>query len=355
MSNTKLLSQYVEGALNAGLSHSQVRAHLEAADWPADAIEDALGEWAEIDVIPPVPRARAVFSVLDLFTYLALLVMLALTAFYMISLSLGLIEYAFDPPSASSWQSDHLASSARWALAIIVVAAPIYGLLVRWTDRDVMRNPVKRTAGVRRFAIGLTMLISAAVFVGDLVFVVYSFLQGDVTIAFLLKALVVAAVALALLAIGREDLSAQRGRFKRPLLWAGAGATVLLIILTVLALGSPREVRSAQQDREAYDDLTRIAVALQCPDEGSAVLPETLTPAALAQFCDGVRLRFAAEPDAGGAPPYAYTRIGETGFTLCSEFGDAAALEGRRTWTPDGFWFFNTATGCVEGSIRAAQ
>ena len=72
---------------------------------------------------------------------------------------------------------------------------PLLWLAQRTIDRDTAGNPESRLTPVYRFLADLAVLVMALVMLGDLVYVVFNLLQGDATPRFLLKSLVVLAVA----------------------------------------------------------------------------------------------------------------------------------------------------------------
>ncbi len=358
MSAPRPIDAYIRAALEQGRSHDEIRASLAAAGWPGRDVEDALSAWADTGTVPPVPRPQAQFSVLDLFLYLLLLAALAASAFYTIALAWGVVDLAFpDPLRAGRGRAESL----RWAMAILIVSAPVYGALVRWADRDVRAHPYKRGAPVRRGALGLMLLIAAAVFLGDAAVLVYRFLNGDLTEPFVLKALAVALVAGAVMVVGRLDLAeatAGGGPRKRAILASAAAAIVALIGASLLLTELPAGARQTRLDAQRLADLVQGAEALRCPNEGE-VLPAALDRATLLDYCRG-RTLAALPPDRGDpvtGAPYRYDRLDDARFRICADFADPAALARRPPATglprtTGRNWLFDPETGCVLGRIR---
>ena len=65
----------------------------------------------------------------------------------------------------------------------------------RLMNRETMVDPTKRMSPVRRWLTYLTLFIAASVLIGDVTTLVYSLLGGELTTRFVLKVLVVAAIA----------------------------------------------------------------------------------------------------------------------------------------------------------------
>jgi hypothetical protein len=75
------------------------------------------------------------------------------------------------------------------------VAFPILLLLASRLAKEIVRDPTRRTSSVRRWLTYLTLLVAACILTGDLISLIYSLLSGELTVRFLLKVLVVAAIA----------------------------------------------------------------------------------------------------------------------------------------------------------------
>ncbi len=63
------------------------------------------------------------------------------------------------------------------------------------TRRQIAEDAGRRRSLVRKWLTYVALFVAALVFFGDAVAVIYSFLQGEATLRFLLKALTVACVA----------------------------------------------------------------------------------------------------------------------------------------------------------------
>jgi hypothetical protein len=77
----------------------------------------------------------------------------------------------------------------------VVISFPLFLLLTVRLDRELRSDPAKRASRVRKWLTYLTLFLAAGFLTGDLVALVYHFLSGELTIRFLLKVLVVGAIA----------------------------------------------------------------------------------------------------------------------------------------------------------------
>jgi hypothetical protein len=186
---------FVESALRAGQSRDAVRQALAQAGWSKDQIGDALANYADVAFAVPVPRPRAQVSARDAFWYLLMFGMLYLSAFYLGDLLFGFINLAFPDDLAYSDRTEYVESGIRWATAALIVAFPVF-LFTAWkTGKDVAADPARRNSALRKWLTYMTLLVAAAALVTDGITLIYNALSGELTLRFILKVLVVAAIA----------------------------------------------------------------------------------------------------------------------------------------------------------------
>ena len=101
----------------------------------------------------------------------------------------------FPDPADPPYKVQSLGQSMRWSAASIIIAFPVFAFVARYLSKELARSPVKRLSAVRRWLTYLTLFVAAAVLVGDMITLVYNALGGELTVRFLLKVLVAAAIA----------------------------------------------------------------------------------------------------------------------------------------------------------------
>lgn len=189
------LESFVRDALMRGHSRQQVSTALLAAGWSEQQISGVLDGWAEVDFALPVPRPRASLSAREAFAYLVLFSTLYFFAWNLGSLLFQLIEHLLPDPADADWQRLRLDGGIRWAISALVIAFPVFAFVARRVSLDVDRHPIKRLSPVRRWLTYLTLFVAAIVLIGDLTALVYNLLGGDLSLRFVLKVAVVAAIA----------------------------------------------------------------------------------------------------------------------------------------------------------------
>ena len=188
---------FVRDALARGQSRGAIADVLQKAGWTAEQTRAALAAYAEIEFPVPVPRARPYLSAREAFIYLVLFGTLYASAYSLGSLLFDLINVQFpDPAEAGAYGSaEFVRASIRWAISTLVVAFPVFAYTSWITSRALQRDPTKRASKIRRWLTYWTLFVSSGVLIGDLTTLVYNLLGGEATFRFLLKVIVVGAIA----------------------------------------------------------------------------------------------------------------------------------------------------------------
>jgi len=188
------LTTFVEAALNARASKDDVRKALGQAGWSREQIDDGLAHFADVAFAVPVPRPRAHVSARDAFWYLLMFGTLYVSAYYLCDLLFDIVNRMY-PDELARQNAAYVAANIRWSTAALIVSFPTFVIAAGRISRDVARDPTRRNSAIRKWLTYLAMLVAAAVLVGDGITLVYNLLGGELTVRFVLKVLVVAAVA----------------------------------------------------------------------------------------------------------------------------------------------------------------
>ena len=83
----------------------------------------------------------------------------------------------------------------RGGIAGLVVASPIFFFLARFLSKARQKDPELQRSQIRKWLTYLTLVAAGATLVGDAISLVYNLLEGDLTLRFVLKSIVVAMIA----------------------------------------------------------------------------------------------------------------------------------------------------------------
>lgn len=133
----------------------------------------------------------------DFFLNLLAIVALYTSAIGFLTLVFQIINVAFpDPISPEGFYNiSGYHDQIRWSIATLVIVFPVY-LWVSWfLNKDYKKHPEKRDLRIRKWLLYFTLFAAALIIIGDLVTLINFFLQGELTIRFILKVLAVLFVA----------------------------------------------------------------------------------------------------------------------------------------------------------------
>ena len=199
------LASFVYDALNAGRSRGDITVALEQAGWSPAEIRDALNNWAEGEFTPPVPRPRPFVSAREAFLYGLMFVALAMTAWHLTSLLFHLIDQWI--PDLNDRIGYYDRSDMRFSMASLIVFFPLFAWLNMQANRRINANAGRRRSGVRKWFGYITLFLAAITLLGDLIWVIYALLNGDLTARFIAKAGTVAVVAGMIFFYFRSDMT----------------------------------------------------------------------------------------------------------------------------------------------------
>jgi hypothetical protein len=190
----KLLA-FIEASKAKGAADDFLADLLRQQGWAAEDIYAAFGRYYQgLTGLPvPVRSGGAGEAARDAFLYL-----LAFSTLATWTIALGSLMFTF----IDRWFPDVVArpaSASRYEIssemACVMVAFPIFLLVMRFILRDVETSPEKLESGVRKWLTYIALLIAAGSAIGDLITFLTSLLQGELTVRFVLKVLTVFAIA----------------------------------------------------------------------------------------------------------------------------------------------------------------
>lgn len=250
------LVEFVKSALTQGEARARIAEVLKKAGWPDDQISDALGAFADVDFPTPVPKPKAYGSAREAFLLIVYFSLLGMVATQVGGLAFAWIDRFFaDALTRDSYAYQWASSGLRWSIAALLVGYPIFVFLGWRLAAKKRRDPDRRRSRVRAWLTYVTLIFAAGAFIGDLVAVVFQFLDGGLSTRFAAKAGVVGVISAAILWNYSREAERMTGGAD------GAGRALALVsTLVVIALvgWAFTVVRSPAAARERIGDETRV-------------------------------------------------------------------------------------------------
>jgi len=142
------------------------------------------------------PAGHKKSSPKDVFLHLLAIITLYVSAGSFVSLLFQYINIYFpDPLDQGYYTLAGAYQAVRFAVASLIVMFPAYVITTRFLNQSYKTEPEKRNLRVRRWLVYFTLFAAGLIMLGDLVTLIYNFLNGDLTTRFALKILTVLIVA----------------------------------------------------------------------------------------------------------------------------------------------------------------
>ncbi|MFH1583123.1 MAG: DUF5671 domain-containing protein [Candidatus Falkowbacteria bacterium] len=210
--------------------------------------------------------------------------MLSLVALVFTSLSTGMIIFqiinktiADDLSLAPGGFSQ---DALRFAISAIIIAAPIYFVLMRLINKNLLSGQMGKESGVRKWLTYFILLVSFVVMIGWLIATIGSFLNGEFTIKFILKALTSILISALIFSfylydIKREEVSRNNNIIK-VYFYGSMAIAAIALIAAFFFIDSPLKVRDQKFDQAIINKFSQIDNAVNAYYGENKKLPENL-------------------------------------------------------------------------------
>lgn len=252
----------------------------------------------------------------DFFINLGAIVALYTLVISLINLLFTVINTAY--PQITNGYNYLSSASISWPVATLIIFFPIFILLMYLMEKAYIMEPERKSVGIHKWLTYITLFISGLALVGDLIMVLYYFIDGqELTAGFLLKILVVLVIAGAIFTYYISEIRDRLTSKSRKIWRIVAGVIILAsIVWGFTVLGSPRTQRLYKYDEQKVNDLMNISNQIQSFYGLKGILPKTLDEMSPDYYYPVV--------DVQNQKSYEYEKTGDTTYNLCAEFNQAS-------------------------------
>lgn len=262
----------------------------------------------------------------DVFLHLLAMVTLYWSAISFITLCWQYVNYWF--PDALNYGYYDASGSIRFAVSSLIIVFPVFLATSWFLNKIYAKESQVRESKIRKWLIYLTLFVAALVIIGDLVYVINTFLGGEITARFILKALSIIVVAGVVFWYYLDDVrrNTPSGLAKY---FAGVSAVIILIAIVgaFFIVGSPVTARLQQLDQQRVTDLQNIQYQVVNYWQRKGALPQSLVD--LNDSISG----YVAPVDPETRTPYEYSVKDATNpsFQLCATFKTVFSANNPKT------------------------
>lgn len=213
------------------------------------------------------------------------------------------------------YAQDQYHNIIRFALAFFIIVFPVF-ILTSWSlNRSYLKNPAVKDMKTKKWLIYFTLFTAALIIIGDLVRIVFVFLEGEITTRFILKATSVLIVTAVIFGYYLWDVKKTKVfKYHKQFVLT----IVIIALITVIAgffiIGSPKSKRLQRLDIERVENLSNIQSQIINYWQKKDQLPEQLSN--LEDNISG----YTVPTDPITKESYEYQVKGKETFELCASF-----------------------------------
>lgn len=240
----------------------------------------------------------------------------------------------------------------RWSIASLIVFFPVYFFVMRFLNGDIRNFPEKAELRARRWLLNLTLFLAAIVIIGDLISLIYNFLQGELTIRFSLKITGIFIIAAGIFSYYRKILRSEE-LLKRSFIISTfpkitIGVVSVCVVTAFFVAGLPKSRRLVMLDEKRVNDLSSIESQIANYWERNEKLPESLNQ--LKEFNIEVPVDPKTKDDYG----YEITDRVNMKYKLCANFETSNRVSPERAREAaynQLLWYHEAKYACFERAI----
>lgn len=191
---TPNIDLFVRESLAKNIPRKDIDAALLKAGWQQDEIATALAAYADIPFAVPVPKRKPYASAQEAFMYLLLFLTLYISAISLGTLLFQLVN-TWLPDALTEYSGTGRLSMIRGSIASLIIAYPVFMWMTALLRKGIKKDPDKRASKIRKWLTYITLFLAAGTIIGDLIALVNNLLNGDLTLRFILKILIIGGIA----------------------------------------------------------------------------------------------------------------------------------------------------------------
>lgn len=251
----------------------------------------------------------------DFFLYFGSIVTLYISVISILTLLFEVVNQLFPKPFE---YVDPYAGGVSLAIAMLLVAFPLYLYFMRVVSRTEADLPEKRELSVRKWLIYLTLFVAGTAIAIDLIVLLQKFFAGEeITLAFTLKVISIILVLATVFGYYLYDMRHAPSETVKMRVCFGYGSVAFVIIAIVvgfLVMGSPYTQKEKRLDAERVTDLQTIQGQIISYWQAKQKLPKTLED--IKDPLSG----FVLPVDRTTQAQYEYVAKDKFSFQLCATF-----------------------------------
>ncbi|HLC76479.1 MAG TPA: DUF5671 domain-containing protein [Candidatus Peribacterales bacterium] len=347
------LQEFITHARKKGMDHATIRMLLLSSGWKERDIAQALsaeGLDMQVPVPPDAGGARDAFFHLVGFAALYTFVISSITLFFQYWNNLlpdAATDYTYMTKDFSG---------IRWGMAAVLVSFPLLVWMSKILLGEMRKHPEKSWGGIRRWLTYITLFIAACAMMADVITLVFSLLQGELSVRFVLKFFTVFFFAGLTFVYYFLSLKIAPGTktekdLNRGFLVAASSIAGIAFVWGIVLSGSPATQRLHRFDDKRVENLRSIHqeimnIVYNGEPYRMDIVPRKAVPATLEEVQSAALYTRPEIVDPETGAPYEYRVVSRTAYELCATF----AFDRNETY--DILWNHSSGRFCYSMDVK---
>ena len=251
--------------------------------------------------------------------------LLSLVALVFMSVATGMVIFQVINKSVvdvlNQYNNRMYASQLRFAISCLVISTPIFYFVSKQIYKSLFKGELDKEAGVRKWLTYFILLVSAVVMISWLIGTVNSFLEGELTLKFILKALTSVGISATIFTfylhdIKRDVVEGKKDNVIRIYFWASLVIVVAAFVTSFFFIESPALTRNKKIDDKIVNAFSSLDGAVNNYYNNMKTLPNNIEE--LIEENSYLNENIYKNPNNGKF--YEYKVISEKEYELCADF-----------------------------------
>lgn len=251
--------------------------------------------------------------------------MLSLVALVFMALSTGMVVFQIINKNIVDVLKDYgmmyNSEALKFAISAIIISSPVYFLLMWQINKSLFDGRLSRESGVRKWLTYFILFVSSVVVIGWLIGTIYSYLDGELTMRFVLKSLTSILIAGAVFSyyfydIKRETVVGAKDKVMTIYAYGSMLVVLAALVSAFVFVESPRTTREIKQDMALLSKFDKIDSAINAFVNDEKKLPASLDE--LRKKQDYILESDLKNPADG--QNFDYKASGKSTYEICSTF-----------------------------------
>lgn len=283
---------------------------------------------------------------------------LSLVSLVFTAISIGTIIFQIVNKSISDELSlapgDFSQSAMKFAISAIIVAAPVYFIIMRLINQSVCCGLLDKDSGIRKWLTYFILLVSSVVMGGWLFAAINNFLDGELTLKFILKLLTAVLISAMIFSYYLYDIKRIEVDKTNNIIMAYFYGFMFLASASLVAsfffIDSPAQVRNQKFDQIIIDKFSQIDSAINAYYEENKKLPENLK-----NLLNGGSTYYIIEDDitdSNANKIFDYNFKAEDSYELCAFFRtENKSRKSDEFYYVDARWLHDSGYQCLKQRV----